>query len=293
MKLLSTKRHGARIFAPLVILGIAVHVGGDATGTDIETVVLPERGICAHRGASRTHPENTIAAFKEAIRLGVHQIEFDVWLTKDKQLVVIHDGSVDRTTNGTGSVSELTIDEIHKLDAGSWKDARFTGERIPTLAETLSIMPANIWLNVHLKGETEIGAKVAEEIVHQKRLHQAFLAANRAASHAARLVEPRILVCNMQNQGHDAQYVSDTIAHGDHFLQLLSGMASPNDMRRLDSAAVRVNYCCTNDPQSLKQLFDAGVQFPLVDDVATMMNHAAKLGIEPLVPDFLKDSKSK
>ena len=92
------------------------------TGT-LYPQALPQRGICAHRGANNTHPENTIAAFKEAIRLGVHMIEFDVQMSKDGELVVIHDKSVDRTTNGQGKVSDLSLIELKHLDAGSWKNS--------------------------------------------------------------------------------------------------------------------------------------------------------------------------
>ena len=84
---------------------------------------MPSRGICAHRGASDTHPENTLAAFREAIRLGVHMIEFDVALSKDGQLVLMHDTTVDRTTHGNGPVSELTLAELKKLDAVGSKNS--------------------------------------------------------------------------------------------------------------------------------------------------------------------------
>ena len=79
---------------------------------------MPTRGICAHRGASDSHPENTIAAFREAIRLGAHMIELDVTLSSDGKLVLMHDHTVDRTTDGNGRVEELTLADLKKLDAG-------------------------------------------------------------------------------------------------------------------------------------------------------------------------------
>jgi len=114
-------------------------------------VQMPLKGICAHRGAMETYPENTLAAFKEAIRLGAHMVEFDVRITKDNELVIMHDKSVDRTTDGKELIIDLTLVEIKKLDAGSWKSAKFNGEKVPTLKETLSVFPKNIWLNIHLK----------------------------------------------------------------------------------------------------------------------------------------------
>jgi glycerophosphoryl diester phosphodiesterase len=93
----------------------------------------------AHRGASgRGHsPENTVAAFREAMNNGAACIECDVKTTQDGHIVVIHDTTVDRTTNAHGLVSDLPLADIRKLDAGSWFGGQFTGERIPTLREVL------------------------------------------------------------------------------------------------------------------------------------------------------------
>ena len=255
-----------------------------------EKIVMPTRGICAHRGACVSHPENTLPALAEAIRLGVHMIEFDVYLTKDKECVVIHDGSVDRTTDGSGKVSELTLAEIRRLDAGNWKDARFVGVKVPTLQETLAMMPENIWLNVHTRGGADAGTEVAREIVLQGRQHQAFLATGWSESAAARKVHPGILICNMRNQGYDLRYVNESLERGDQFVQLLRDVASPENMARLKKAGVRINYFGFDlrHPRRLKRYFDAGVDFPLVDDVEMMMPGAEALGIKRWKPVYRK-----
>ncbi len=92
----------------------------------------------AHRGASAYAPENTVAAFDEAIRLGAAAIEFDLRLSADGVPVVVHDETVDRTTNGRGRVAELSRLDLIRFDAGSWKHPRFAGTRIPTLSEALA-----------------------------------------------------------------------------------------------------------------------------------------------------------
>ena len=110
--------------------------------------------IFAHRGSKGTHPENTLASFKEAVHVGSDGIELDVHLTKDGQLVVIHDETVDRTTNGTGEIRNLTLAKIKDLDAGSWYNATFAGEKIPTLEEVLLLLKElgfNGQLNIELK----------------------------------------------------------------------------------------------------------------------------------------------
>ena len=96
---------------------------------------MPDPIVIAHRGLDETYPENTIIAFKAALEKGM-AIEIDVRGTKDEELVVVHDDTVDRTTDGSGSVANMTLAELKALDAGSWWDAKFAGERIPTLMET-------------------------------------------------------------------------------------------------------------------------------------------------------------
>ena len=110
--------------------------------------------IFAHRGSKGPHPENTLASFKEAVRVGSDGIELDVHLTKDGHLVVIHDETVDRTTNGTGEIRNLTLAEIKAMDAGSWFHNKYAGEKIPTLEEVLLLLTElgfNGQLNIELK----------------------------------------------------------------------------------------------------------------------------------------------
>jgi len=107
--------------------------------------------ILGHRGASGTAPENTECAFKKALQDGADGIELDIHLTKDKELVVIHDERVDRTTDGTGYVKDLTLREIKKLDAGSYFSPQFTGERILTLGEALELTRSFKLINIEIK----------------------------------------------------------------------------------------------------------------------------------------------
>ena len=116
-----------------------------------------------HRGARAYAPENTLTSFKKAIEIGVDAVELDVRKTKDNQLVVIHDADVKRTTNGEGLVSELTLKEIKGFDAGS-------GEKIPTLEETLDFLDKKVKVFIELK-ETGIEKQVLS-IVHEKGLEK-------------------------------------------------------------------------------------------------------------------------
>lgn len=110
--------------------------------------------VQAHRGASAVAPENTIAAFRAAAEQGARWVELDVALLGDDTLVVIHDDSVERTTSGKGSLGALTQADIAKLDAGTWFDARYAGEHLPTLAEVIKALgefglSANVEIKQH------------------------------------------------------------------------------------------------------------------------------------------------
>ena len=249
---------------------------------------LPQRGLCAHRGANNTHPENTLTAFREAIQLGAHMIEFDVQMSRDSVLVIMHDKTVDRTTNGRGKVAELSLSELKSLDAGSWKNSIYKNERIPTLQEVLDIMPMNIWLNIHVKDNNDIGREVAYLIIKNNRIHQAVIACKPETAKAIFKVDHSIKICNMERGNNSEQYVTDTIELKSDFIQLKDRADPflPGLINRLKQNGIRINYYGTNSADKLKHLFAAGVDFPLVDDLRSMMKAANEIGVEPVEPLF-------
>lgn len=116
-----------------------------------------------HRGAAGYEPENTLASFKKALQLGVDGVEFDVYALRDGTVVVMHDKKVDRTTNGKGSVTEKSLQELKQLDAGK-------GEKIPTLQEVLDVVDGHAQVNIELKGEQTAGpvANIIKDYVQHK-----------------------------------------------------------------------------------------------------------------------------
>jgi glycerophosphoryl diester phosphodiesterase len=110
--------------------------------------------VIAHRGASSYAPENTLAAFDLAIQMGVSDLELDVHATSDGHLVVIHDDTVDRTTNGSGPVTGHTLAALAALDAGSWFHPKFAGERIPTFTDVLERYQGRAHIHTELKGRS-------------------------------------------------------------------------------------------------------------------------------------------
>jgi glycerophosphoryl diester phosphodiesterase len=153
----------------------------------------------AHRGAAGTRPELTRPAFERALELGVDMIELDVQLTRDGQLVVLHDRTLGRTVAGAGPVRERTLAELQALDAGSWFDVRWAGATVPSLAEVLAWTAGRAELNVEIKSPAEDWAPTAAALVAlltaSGRLRETIissfamgaLAAVRARSGAARL----------------------------------------------------------------------------------------------------------
>ena len=123
--------------------------------------------VIAHRGASSYAPENTFAAFDLAIEMGARHIELDVHATADHQVVVIHDDTVDRTTNGTGPVTAHTLAELTALDAGAWFDARFSGERIPRLSAVFQRYRGRVHVHVEIKGRSDDLAERTADLVRQ------------------------------------------------------------------------------------------------------------------------------
>lgn len=126
--------------------------------------------IEAHRGYSASYPENTILSFLKAVEVGAESIELDVHHTLDEEIIVMHDTTVDRTTNGNGKISDLTLAQIRELDAGAWKNADFAGEKVPTLEETLALTDkTGVRFNVEVKDFAGDGAARLAKMLRDHR----------------------------------------------------------------------------------------------------------------------------
>lgn len=122
--------------------------------------------VAAHRGWSTKYPENTMPAFVAALEIGVDQLETDIRITEDGELVLIHDKTVDRTTDGTGLVCDYTLEQLQQLDAGSWKGTQFAGTKIPTFIDFMELVKDHptITLDVELKEYPEEKEQLACDV---------------------------------------------------------------------------------------------------------------------------------
>jgi glycerophosphoryl diester phosphodiesterase len=146
-----------------------------AAGTGVASTRLSERAAresmaptgapviaVGHRGTRKFAPENTIAAFEKAIAIGARAVEMDVRTTKDGEFVVMHDARVDRTTDGSGRVADMTLAEVRSLDAGSWFGPAFAGEKVPTLREALRALKGRAAIDIDFKdGPDDSAARIA------------------------------------------------------------------------------------------------------------------------------------
>ncbi len=128
--------------------------------------------IIAHRGASSQAPENTMSTFKAAVEAGADAVELDVRLSKDQQVVIMHDRRVDRTTTGVGTVGSHTLEDLKALDAGSWFGRDYTSEQVPTLEEVFQQMPQGYPIYVEMKAGGFGAWRLAQEVARQISAHQ-------------------------------------------------------------------------------------------------------------------------
>lgn len=226
------------------------------------------RIICiAHRGASgQGHaPENTLAAFREAIEIGVDGVECDVHCTKDEQVVVIHDNTLNRTTDKRGAVGKLTLDEIKKADAGSWFDPVFTGERVPTLRELLELTKGKVITVVEIKRDG-IADKVIKEIEDADSVEEVVIISFYASAlKDAQEINPRIpralleagkIVKKSSNMVGLIQKAAEV---GAGALDLSSKIITPRIVEESHQRGISVWAWTVDDEAEMKELAEMGV----------------------------------
>lgn len=190
------KSHSLKIFLSMfsiflvLFLFSSCQTNNSGEVSQVLTNYVEENGtlVVAHRGYAAIAPENTISSFKAALDVGAKACEFDVQISSDNVLVVIHDNSVDRTTNGEGKVNQLTYDYLATLDAGSWKDSKYKGEKIPTLLETLTFLKENDMIGIL---EIKVNNIVDEvlELVYETEMEDSIIIISFSKSSISKLID--------------------------------------------------------------------------------------------------------
>jgi glycerophosphoryl diester phosphodiesterase len=224
--------------------------------------------VIAHRGASAYAPENTLAAFDLALQMGCRHLELDVDLTRDGHIVVMHDDTVDRTTNGTGPVGRYTLAELRALDAGAWFGPPFAGERIPTYGEVLERYQGRAHLHTELKGRAPRLAPGTADLVRQYGMVEHVTV---TSFQQPRLAEIRAYAPELPT-GWLVREVSDATIAQAHALRLTqlcprADTVTPALVRRLHAEGFVVRAWGVADEALMRQVVDAGadgmtVNFP-------------------------------
>ena len=222
----------------------------------------------AHRGASgKGHsPENTIAAFREAINIGADCVECDVHCTKDGQVVVMHDSTLNRTTNKKGTIAEMTLEEVKQADAGSWFSSLFTGERVPTLGELLELTKGKVINVIEIK-PNNITKRVIEEVEKANAVNEVILQSfYPEAVKAAFEINPKIpraLLLSGQLQVMRISSIMDLIYQttqvGASTLNLPYKIITQNLIKESHKRGMNVWAWTVDDESDMKSLINMGV----------------------------------
>jgi glycerophosphoryl diester phosphodiesterase len=229
--------------------------------------------IIAHRGASVYAPENTLAAFKLAIDQQADGIELDAQLTDDGQVVVMHDDTLDRTTNGTGRIKSYSLAHLQSLDAGSKFSESFRDERVPSLAEVFEAVGQDTLINVELKNYTsptdDLPDKVAA-LVKEFHLENSVLLSsfNMLALIRARRVLPHIQLGLLTFSGLADATMRFKIIRFSHTMVLHPNYedVTPRLVQMAHKAKSRINTYTVKQPEIMRQMLAAGVDGIITPD---------------------------
>lgn len=229
--------------------------------------------IEAHRGAVNLAPENTMASFEKVLSdTKASFIEIDVQLSKDNEVVVIHDPTLERTTDGQGSVGDFTLEELKSFDAGSWFSNEFKGEKIPTLRETIQWAKDKIWLSIEVKNDARDTKILVEETVKIIQEEQAadyvqVISFNHRMLALVKKLAPEIMTsaitpcalvnpsaylkrfdCNVLNG--PGEYLTAELVEDLHYNDRWVNGGMCNDLELWDHlASLNVDLICTNIPE--------------------------------------------
>ena len=234
---------------------------------------FPRPILLAHRGDLVNAPENTLPSFRQAIQKGADGVELDAKLTLDGHVIVIHDSTVDRTTNGKGKVGAFNLEAIRKLDAGSWFDAQFAGAKIPLLEEVFESVGKDRLINIELTNYATprdgLTQKVCELIKRHNNQGQiifsSFFPSNLKIAAQILPEVPRGLLAMPGLIGSWAR--SFGFMFGDYqALHAHISNASREQVQRAHRVKRRVHVWTANSPQEVSQLQEWGVDGIFTDD---------------------------
>ena len=231
--------------------------------------IMPYPRTCAHRGFNTIAPENSLPAFGAAIAMGAEEIEFDLWFTKDGEIVSIHDRVLDRVSNGTGKISEHTLAELRELDFGSKRGEAFANLRIPTFEDILKKFACHCIMNIHLKtaGEKpEYLDKVIQLIKKYDCEKYVYIMSGRDAILERLQNEyPHISRCCGASDGKWT-IVERAIKYGCKKVQLFKPYLNQEMVDRAHENGIICNVFYADTPELAEEYLDMGIDVNLTND---------------------------
>jgi len=256
-----------------------------------ETRLLYRPLVEAHRGNSMDAPENTLISVKQAIAAGVDRVEIDLECSKDHVPVLMHDTTLDRTTNGSGKISEYTWDELKNLDAGSWKSKEYAGAGIPLFEDVLRLCKDKTMLNIDLKNPSAIPEMIKllkkydmeNEVVITGRIPECVPAIRESGMNLTMFYEPTPVVNEFLSKGMLMKGMQIAIA----LIRKASlpGLLFHSDLVSRDSIylahlhGIAVGVYDVNSPKTLEKLIFAGVDSIMTDDPNMAMRVLTELNV--------------
>ena len=246
---------------------------------------FPRPILFAHRGDLAHAPENTLPAFQQALQKGADGIELDAKLTADGHVIVIHDSTVDRTTDGSGRVASLPLEAIRKLDAGKWFNEKFAGTKVPLLEEVFEVVGKDKMINIELKNYATSGGglviKVCELIKrhnnHNQILFSSFFPSTLKIAAQTLPEIPRGLLAMSGLLGLWAR--SFGFMFGDYqALHAHISSTSREQMQRVHRLKRRVHVWTANKPEEINRLKEWGVDGIITDDPQTAIRALGRGG---------------
>jgi glycerophosphoryl diester phosphodiesterase len=221
--------------------------------------------VVAHRGFSGAAPENTLAAFRKGIEIGSDMIELDIHLSSDGRIVVVHDETLERTTNGRGRVADLSFEELKRLDAGSKFGPEFSGERIPAFEEVLAVAKGRVFVNIEIKNPshgkysiTKLTERAVGEVKRAGMSHRViFSSFNPASLEWIKKNEPGLQVALLY---HRPWEVLSEVTGGKEYkiLNLRNLYLTRDKIGTIHREGMKVNVYTVNSEEELKQFVTWG-----------------------------------
>lgn len=245
--------------------------------------------LCAHRGFNAVAPENSMPAFAAAISLGASEIEFDLWQTKDGELVSCHDDTLDRVSNGTGKIADYTYEELLAFDFGVKYGEKFKGLKIPRFEDILQKFAGHTVMNIHIKTKTETSGKNFDEKYDEKALakivsllkkydcmkHVYFMISADSVISQFKAYAPEIPVCVGHDFSRPWSIVDRAIALGADKVQLFKPYFNQEMIDKAHEHGILCNVFWSDDPTEAKNFLDMGIDTVLTNDylrISTELN---------------------